>query len=182
LPGSRFRRYDGVVAFQIPEHLIIKTTEHWIVNHRVDSKLPGYLMIGSRRDTGRLFDLPPAELAELGHLLAHTQRALQEILHAEHVYLGRYGHQAGPSIHFHAIPIYGWVKAAFDADSRYAVLKSFYTEGSSNSDYDGAELTLFVWREFCEKPTPPALHGPSTSEVIRLLKENYARQDLIPTG
>ena len=167
------------MAFQIPEHLIIKTTDHWIVNHRVDSKLPGYLMIGSRRDTSQLADLSPAALAELGPLLAQAQRALREVLHAEHVYLGRFGHQSGPSIHFHAIPIYAWVKSAFTADRRYDVLKSFYTPGAGNTEFDGAELTLYLWREFCEKPVPSVLQGPSVSEVIRLLRENYARQELI---
>jgi diadenosine tetraphosphate (Ap4A) HIT family hydrolase len=170
------------VAFQIPEHLIIKTTDHWIVNHRVDSKLPGYLMISSRHKTAQLDDLPPAALAELGSLLAQAQRCLREIFHAEHVYLGRYGHQSGHCVHFHAIPIYSWVKATFDADPRYAVLKSFYTPGAGNTDYDGAELTLFIWREYCEKPTPPLLQGPSISEAIRLIKEKYAGQELIGLG
>jgi diadenosine tetraphosphate (Ap4A) HIT family hydrolase len=182
LSADPFRRYHSSVAFQIPEHLIIKTTDHWIVNHRVDSKLPGYLMIGSRRHTTQLDDLPPAARAELGPLLAQVQRALREILHAEHVYLGRYGHQRGTSIHFHAIPIYGWVKAAFDADPRYAVLKTFYTPGAGNSDYDGAELTLYIWREFCEKNAPPKIQGPSISEVMQLLKEHSARQELIGLG
>jgi diadenosine tetraphosphate (Ap4A) HIT family hydrolase len=167
-------RYHGGVSFPIPGHLVIKQTDHWIVNHRVDSKLPGYLMIGSRIDTTNLFDLPAAALSELGGLLSKAQKALQEILHAEHVYIGRYGHQAGPSIHFHVIPIYPWVKEAFVADARYAVLKSFYTPGAGNTEYDGAELTLYVWREFCENPTPPRVHGFSVEEAIRLLRENPA--------
>ncbi len=160
------------MAFHIPEHLIIKTTDHWIVNHRVDSKLPGYLMIGSRVNTGDLAALPAAALAELGGLLALTQRVLRDILGAEHVYLSRYGHQTGPSIHFHAIPIYAWVKAAFKADPRYAVLDSFRTPGAGNSQFDGAEMTLFIWREFCENPTPPLIQGPSVLDVVEILRQN----------
>jgi len=167
------------MAFQIPEHLIIKKTDHWIVNHRVDSKLPGYLMVASRHESAHLFDLPPAALAELGPLLAASQRILTESLHAGHVYISRYGHQAGPSIHFHVIPLYAWVKAAFAADPRYTVLKTFYTPGAGNTPVDGAEMTLYIWREFCERPTSPPIHGPSRPEVIRLLKEIYARQKLI---
>jgi diadenosine tetraphosphate (Ap4A) HIT family hydrolase len=182
LPSDPYRRYHNKVAFQIPEHLIIKTTDHWIVNHRVDSKLPGYLMISSRHPATQLCDHPPAALAQLGPLLAAAQRTLLEILQADHVYLGRYGHQSGHSIHFHAIPVYSWVKAAFAADPRYAVLKTFYTPGADNTEFDGAELTLFIWREFCEKPIPPVLQGPSVSDAIHLLKENYTRQELIGLG
>lgn len=160
------------MAFSIPEHLIIKTTDHWIVNHRVDSRLPGYVMIGSCLDAADLAGLPRAALAELGELLAHAQQILRDILGAEHVYLGRYGHQAGPSIHFHVIPIYAWVKAAFKADSRYAALQSLRTTGAGNTEYDGAEMTLFVWREFCEGPNAPAVQGPSVSDVVRRLRQN----------
>ena len=161
------------MAFRPPDHLVIAQTEHWIVNHRVDSRLPGYLMIGSRADTTNLFDLPSAALGELGGLLACAQKVLQAVLHAEHVYLGRYGHQAGHAIHFHVIPIYAWVKEAFTADPRYAILKSFYKAGVGNTDYDGSEMTLYVWREFCESPTPPRVHGPSVDEVVRLLGEKW---------
>jgi diadenosine tetraphosphate (Ap4A) HIT family hydrolase len=159
------------MAFQIPEHLIIKTTDHWIVNHRIDSKLPGYLMIASRASTTKLSDLPAAALGELGALLAEAQKILQEALGAEHVYLGRFGHQLGPSIHFHVIPIYAWAKAAFTRDPRYTVLKSFYTPGARNSDFDGSELTLYIWREFCESVITPAIEGPSVPEVIELLRK-----------
>ncbi len=161
------------MPFHPPDHLVIAQTKHWIVNHRVDSKLPGYLMIGSRADTTNLFDLPAVARGELGGLLSHAQKALQEILHAEHVYLGRYGHQAGPSIHFHVIPIYAWVKEAFTADPRYAILKSFYTPGAGNTDYDGSEMTLYVWREFCESPAPPQVHGPPAAKAVRLLREEW---------
>jgi diadenosine tetraphosphate (Ap4A) HIT family hydrolase len=160
------------MAFQIPEHLIIKTTDHWIVNHRVDSKLPGYLMIASRADTAKLSDLSAAALGELGKLLAEAQKILQETLHAEHVYLSRFGHQPGLSIHFHVIPIYGWVKAAFTRDPRYAIFKSFYATGANNSEFDGSELTFYIWRELCESANPPAIEGPSTNEVIQLLRKN----------
>jgi diadenosine tetraphosphate (Ap4A) HIT family hydrolase len=161
------------MAFPIPEHLIIKATDHWIVNHRVDSSLPGYLMIGCRADTTNLFDLPHAALAELGRLLARAQGILQQELNAEHVYLGRYGHQTGPSLHFHVIPVFAWLKTAFAADSRYAVLKSFQSPGAGNTTFDGAELTLYVWRELCENPMPPPVPAPSVAEVVRLLRDKW---------
>jgi diadenosine tetraphosphate (Ap4A) HIT family hydrolase len=162
------------MAFEIPAHLIIKETEHWIVNHRIGSNLPGYLMVGAQMETGNLFDLPAVALAELGPLLSRTQQALTELFRPEHIYIGRYGHTEGHSIHFHVIPIYSWVKRAFKADARYRVLQSFYTPGVQTSNPDGGELTLYVWREFCESNNPPLIEGPSVDEVIGLLKEKMA--------
>ena len=166
------------MAFRAPDSLIITETDHWIVNHRVDSALPGYLMVAAKMETTHLFDLPPAALAELGPLLATVQRALTELLSPEHLYVSRYGHMAGFSLHFHVIPIYGWVKKAFRADPRYRVLASFYTPGMSGSEFDGSELTLYIWREFCESTTPPPVSGPSIAEVIQLLRA----ENIIPSS
>ena len=162
------------MPFKIPDHLIIKETEHWIINQRVGSNLPGYLMVGARVETNDLSELPPAALAELGPLLASAQKALSDLFKPDHLYIGRYGHTSGHSIHFHVIPIYTWVKEAFADDPRYRVFKSFYTPGVPTSDPDGAELTLYVWREFCESRTPPPIQGPSVAEVITLLKNGSA--------
>ncbi len=131
-------------------------------------------MVGSRMETTNLHDLSPAALAELGSLLASAQQALVDLFGPEHIYMGRYGHTEGHSIHFHVIPIYSWVKEAFAADARYRVLRSFYTPGVPTSDPDGGELTLYVWREFCESKTPPPIQGPSVAETIILLKEKMA--------
>jgi diadenosine tetraphosphate (Ap4A) HIT family hydrolase len=162
------------MAFTPPPDLIVAETEHWIVNHRVDSSLPGYLMVGSRNETTNLYELPPAALAELGPLLASVQQAISNLLKPDHLYVGRYGHTAGHSIHFHVIPICSWVKETFANDSRYRVLRSFYTPGVYTSDPDGAELTLYVWREFCESKTPPRIQSPSVPEAISLLREKLA--------
>ncbi|MBP3997955.1 hypothetical protein GZH78_19020 [Pseudomonas fluorescens] len=35
---------------------------------------------------------------------------------------------------------------------------------------DGAELTLFIWREFGESPTPPAIQGASIKDVTARLR------------
>jgi diadenosine tetraphosphate (Ap4A) HIT family hydrolase len=127
----------------------------------VDSVLPGYLMVGSRQETTHLFDLSPRALAELGPLLSLLEQALFEILGPERVYIGRYGHSPGHSIHFHVIPVCPWVAAAFKADSRYKVFESLYPPGASTSAPDGGELTTYVWREFCESKTPPPIQGSS---------------------
>jgi diadenosine tetraphosphate (Ap4A) HIT family hydrolase len=128
-------------------------------------------MLGSRMNTTNLFDLSSKAQTELASLLTETQKALTDLFNPEHLYLSRYGHTEGHSIHFHVIPIYSWVKKVFAADERYRFLRSFYTPGVLTSDPDGSELTLYVWREFCESKNPPPIQGPSVVEAITLLKE-----------
>lgn len=67
------------------------------------------------------------------------------------------------------IPIYNWVEALFWKDERYRLLETF-AEGPEETPTDGAELTFFVWREFCERAVPPPIQGRSVSDVIDLLR------------
>lgn len=109
----------------IPEKFRIHETEHWLVNHRTDTALPGYLMVGSKVRTNALYDLPAEALASLGPLLARAQREVETLLGPKRVYIGRYGHSPGHPIHFHIMPVYGWLEALFWKDGRYRVLASF---------------------------------------------------------
>jgi len=84
----------------------------------------------------------------------------------------------GFPLHFHFIPVYGWVEALFWQDERYRVLENFAAATSPQSLTDGAELTLFIWREFGESLTPPATQGPSVPEVIERLRESF-RDDVV---
>lgn len=72
-------------AFQPAKHLIILQTEDWVLNHRVDSALPGYLMLGARMPTNDLSLLRPEALAQLGTLLANAQKALNALLRPQHL-------------------------------------------------------------------------------------------------
>ena len=156
---------------------LILRTDDWQVSHRIDSALPGYLIVGARKSTGELSQMPARALTELGGLLAKAQQALTEILQPEHLYIGRYGHTSGLSFHFHVIPICAWVKQSFFDDPRYRVLQNF-GERSDTCETDGAELTLYVWREFCESLNPPAIRGPSVCEVIEDLKRKMITTDM----
>jgi len=170
--------------FEPPGPLVILQTEHWVLNHRVDSALPGYLMLGTRMATNDLSLLPTAALTELGTLLARAQKALNTILKPEHLYIGRYGHSAGHALHFHIIPICSWVKQRFFGDPRYRVLRNFYQPSDADDVVDatdGGELTLYVWREFCENPVPPPISGPTICEVIESLKVFISAPDIIGT-
>jgi diadenosine tetraphosphate (Ap4A) HIT family hydrolase len=151
---------------------IILETEYWQVSHRADSALPGYLIMGARQATNELHHLPDRALAEMGMLLAKLQQALQAVLDPEHLYVGRYGHSAGHAFHFHIIPICGWVKQRFFADPRYRMLLTL--QHPPVGDTDGAELTLYVWREFCESPEPPPVSGPSVAEVVEMVRHRVA--------
>lgn len=105
----------------------------------------------------------------MGSVLAKVQRALSG-LGAKRVYIGRYGHSPGHPLHFHVIPIYDWVEDLFWKDDRYRVLEQL-ADGPGETPTDGAELTLFVWREFCERADPPPVEGPSILEVILILRK-----------
>ena len=87
-------------SFVPSRHLVILETEDWVLNHRVDSALPGYLMLGGRVPANDLSMMRPEALAGLGGLLARAQEALNSVLKPEHLYIGRYGHMVGHAIHF----------------------------------------------------------------------------------
>jgi hypothetical protein len=61
----------------------------------------------------------------------------------------------------------------FWKDSRYRLLETFATQENAQALTDGAELTLFIWREFGESPTSPTIQGPSISQVIESLRESF---------
>lgn len=157
----------------IPESMVIKKTRFWVLNHRVNSALPGYLIMSSLITAQQLHDLPEASLIEMSKLMAETEKALQDILSPNHVYIGRYGHTPDLAIHFHFIPVCPWVIDLFWQDQRYRTLQQFGTD-SPQTATDGAELTLFIWREFCERKDPPHHYGPARDEVTALLKSRLS--------
>lgn len=162
---------DSLVGggLEIARRFHVTETDGWLVSHRMNSALPGYLMISSKASTSDLSELPDNVLSELGPLFAMMQSIIKRELDAQRVYFGRYGHSAGYPVHFHVIPIYDWVEEMFWADDRYRLLDNF-AEGPGETPTDGAELTLFVWREFCERAEPPLTKGPSVMQVIELLR------------
>ncbi|NLS20251.1 HIT family protein [Rhizobium sp. P40RR-XXII] len=149
---------------------LIAETGGWLVS-RTNSALPGYLIISAKYFATDLSELSTGPLRELGPLLALAQAELKQRLNARHVYTGRYGHLPGNTIHFHVIPIYDWVEELFRQDSRYRVLENF-AEGEGERGTDGAELTLYVWREFYECSDPPPAIGPTVHQAIQLLREH----------
>ena len=157
---------------QIDPDFILHETEYWRLNHHLASKLPGYLMLGAKAPIDSLADMQPAALAELGGLLAKTQRVMEVQLKPKWLYISRYGHMPGFPLHFHFIPVYDWVEDAFWGDQRYRVLQHFGAQKQTQTD--GAELTLFVWREFGESHTPQRVQGASIKQVVEQLRLAFA--------
>ena len=140
---------------QIPSEMIIHETEHWVINHNFASALPGYLILGSKAPVDSLADLAPAALHEFGELLALP----------------------GYPIHFHLIPVYPWIEKLFWEDRRYRLLDTFANRQNAETRTDGAELNLFIWREFGERAQPPAIEGLSIPEVVERLRAAITGRD-----
>lgn len=154
---------------------LIAETEGWLVSHRADAALPGYLIVSAKTRVDDLSSTSASALSEIGPLLALAESTLKQTLDARRVYIGRYGHVQGRSFHFHVFPIYDWVEELFWRDVRYRALEQF-AEGEGETATDGAELTLFVWREFCERSQPPPIPGPTVSQAIQRLRETMRRR------
>lgn len=109
----------------IPDQFRIYETEHWLINHRIDTVLPGYLMVGSTSDSDDLSALADGALESLGVVLANAEKTLKSVVRPARIYVGRFGHSSGNPVHFHLIPIYKWVEDLFWRDHRYRVLAEF---------------------------------------------------------
>jgi diadenosine tetraphosphate (Ap4A) HIT family hydrolase len=163
--------------FVPPPELIICETNHWRVNQSVDASLPGYLIVGARDPAAKRFeDLSDDALAKLGALLRDAVQILESTLGPRHVYVSRFGHTPGHSVHFHIIPVYAWVIEAFKRDIRYRILEQFHCPGFADQEFDGCDMSLFICREFAESLTPPRSEGPKMDTALELLKKAFAER------
>jgi diadenosine tetraphosphate (Ap4A) HIT family hydrolase len=161
--------------FVPPREFTIHETPHWRINQRIDVALPGYLMLGACDPAAVRFEYLSTEaLKELGPLLRDTVAIIEKALEPKHVYVSRFGHSPGQSIHFHIIPVYSWVIEAFQKDNRYRVLEAFYRPGLADRGFDGPDMNLFISREFAESLTPPRNEGPSMDATLGSLREAFA--------
>lgn len=155
---------------------VIFETNHWTIKQRPDALLPGYLLMSAKKNTTHLSELSAEAVAEMGGHLASVQKLIMELLKPTYLYIGRYGHMKGCPFHFHFIPVYDWVVEGFLKDGRYRTLQQFQyrTDGMfAERQFDASELQLYIWREFCENPTPPSIQGPSVERAVELLKKFY---------
>ncbi len=71
----------------IPSRFIIHETVHWVLNHRMNSALPGYLILSARAPFNSLAALPVEAQAELGILMARTQQVMEAQLQPARLYM-----------------------------------------------------------------------------------------------
>lgn len=153
------------MPFTIPENLVVHRTKHWTVNHRVDSRIPGYLMIGASDPNVERFEGVSSDASsELGQLIVQCTKYVEEELKPKRLFCSRYGYDGGHSVHFHVIPIYDYIEEEFLNDPEYSKLHC-----------DGSSLTLFLWREYIEADHKRKIYGPSVDESIIRLRSRFER-------
>ncbi|AZS50367.1 HIT family protein [Entomomonas moraniae] len=157
---------------QISDNLIVFNSKHWVVNHRKDSKLSGYLIMQPICSSANCNSLSIEALKEMGSIIARTEGIIKKICNPQYLYISKYGHTPDTPFHFHFIPVYQWVIDLFWSDERYRELSKFGDPSLSHLT-DGAELTFFIWREFCEKELPPKIQGISAQEMIKKIKAEF---------
>ncbi len=141
----------------------IYESTNWLLKHRADSKLPGYLILVSKSAEADSFGSVPQEaLQELGPIQAKAVDCLEKKLGAKLAYVCRWGHLPGNPPHFHIIPLYPWVEEAYAAHPEYG-----------HADPDGPMLSQFITIEFIEADDPPEIHGPSVAEVMAVLRTAF---------
>ena len=146
-------------VFIPPDGFIIYETEHWRVNQRCDATLPGYLMVAAKDpEAVALHSLSHGALTEMGVVLGAVVSALETCFHPQHVFVCRFGLDAGHTVHFHVIPIYPWVVAA-------------YERKSGSLEADGPMLTLFVSEELTHGRCPCQDIGLTVQEAISTLRK-----------
>jgi diadenosine tetraphosphate (Ap4A) HIT family hydrolase len=153
------------------DQFVVYETKYWQVNQRVDTTLPGYLMVGAKDPIAlELANLPAGALLELGCVLRTVTAALQTSFKPEHIHVCCFGHSPGHTVHFHVIPVYEWMKQAYRRMARKdeAVQYPNFT--------DGASLALFVSEEFTRRRAPCEIPGPRIEHVIQALRDALSRE------
>ena len=153
-------------ASPVRPELLVRAAQHWVVVQRADATLPGYLIVAAKRASARrIEDALPGALAELGPLLGEVAGAVREVLRPCHLHICLFGSEPGFSVHFHVIPIYDWVREAYERAVRERATEIEYPEL-----LDGASLTLFVSEEFARGRAPCPVPEPDVGEAILRLR------------
>jgi diadenosine tetraphosphate (Ap4A) HIT family hydrolase len=148
--------------------MLIFETDHWLLKHRADTTLPGYLILVAKNShTTSLSGLSAYALSELGYLQAQATRFLEVLFDAKLVYICKWGHQQGNQPHFHIVPLYDWVKSAYFTNPLW-----FKYEPNP----DGPVYFTYITRAFIEYEVSPTIKGPTIDEVIQVLRKEFALQ------
>ncbi len=123
--------------------------DHWQININLRYGVPGYLFVTSLGAATDSFSAqPPEAFPELGRFLGLACGAVEAVLQPEKVLTGKFGMVPDFPLHFHVLPLYGWITQAFQAAHAYHALQALNPKGYPVAP-DAAELIAFVWREYC---------------------------------
>ncbi|MEM7111155.1 MAG: HIT family protein [Chloroflexota bacterium] len=83
----------------------IYRTAHWDVVHSYNTRLPGWMVLISRRHIEAIDEMTPAEATELGLLLQRVSHALKQVVQCQKTYVLQFAeHPKHPHVHFHVTP------------------------------------------------------------------------------
>lgn len=142
----------------IPDDNVLLETKYWIVNQRMDTEYPGYLMIGSKESAFRISELCNEALSSMGLIIGAVEKRIYECLKPKTVIVSKLGFSKGFSCHFHLIPVYSWV---------YNAIR--YNESYSISEPDGSDFALFITRQYCDGNEQLPKKALNHEEAIGLL-------------
>jgi len=154
------------MPFNPPENSIVFRSAHWVLNHNLKAKIPGYLMLAPISGASQFHELSEPALVELGPILAKATHSIQNCFRPDYIFTSRYGVSPGFGLHFHIIPVYSWIKDLLRENPRYRCLESLYNPDFGTTP-DAADFTLFIWREFIESKTPLAAEGFSFEDTVK---------------
>ncbi len=163
------------MEFTPPDNSVIFRSPHWILNHNLDAKIPGYLMLSPVSGASQFHDLAETALTDLGPVIALATQSILACFKPDYIFTSRYGVTPGVALHFHIIPIYAWIKDMLRDHPRYRCLDSLYNPDFGTNP-DAADFTLFVWREFVESKTPLAAAGFSFDETVTTLRHEISKK------
>ena len=92
----------GVCPGSRNEHTIWMN-DHWILNHGVETSLPGAVWLATRDHVDSFVDLPGERATEFGPLVARIERALLQLGDVGRVHLYRWG-DGGAHFHVWLLP------------------------------------------------------------------------------
>ena len=136
----------------------------------MDTLYPGYLMISARQPVERLHQLTSKPLNRLGTILMTAEQAISHLFKPDKIMINRHGFTEGHPYHFHLIPIYHWT---YDEIYKHP---EYLTPGLRKVDEpDGANFSLFIYREYCEKQRPLPAEAFNFDESMSLVKSYFSQ-------
>lgn len=83
---------------------VIYESEYWLVDHMYPVKLPGWLVIVSKRHIDYVHSLSTGEWTDFGHVAQYVGNRLRILTRCERLYVAFFAETAGFHLHAHLIP------------------------------------------------------------------------------